>query len=83
MKPGNKNSFKALKTININDRTYKYYSINEAEKKLEILDDKLSQQRPFHQKRYRPYISFLWGELYFQKNKLICENKCLSQKKGI
>ena len=42
--------------------------INEAEKKLEILDDKLSQQRPFHQKRYRPYISFLWGELYFQKN---------------
>ena len=32
MKPGNKNSFKALKTININDRTYKYYSINEAEK---------------------------------------------------
>ena len=37
-------------------------------KKLKILDDKLSQQRPFHQKRYRPYISFLWGELYFQKN---------------
>ncbi len=32
MKPGNRNSFKALKSININDRIYKYYSINEAEK---------------------------------------------------
>ena len=33
MKPGNKNSYKALKSININGKEYKYYSINEAEKK--------------------------------------------------
>ncbi len=32
MQPGNKNSFNALKTININNQTYKYYSIKEAEK---------------------------------------------------
>ena len=32
MKPGNKNSYKSLKTININNRDYKYYSLSEAEK---------------------------------------------------
>ncbi len=32
MKPGNKNSYKALKSININNKEYKYYSLNEAEK---------------------------------------------------
>jgi len=32
MKPGNKNSYKSLKTININDSDYKYYSLAEAEK---------------------------------------------------
>ncbi len=32
MKPGNKNSYKTLKTININDNNYKYYSLKEAEK---------------------------------------------------
>ena len=32
MKPGNKNSYNSLKTININDRDYKYYSLTEAEK---------------------------------------------------
>ncbi len=32
MKPGTKNSFKSLKTININAINYKYYSLNEAEK---------------------------------------------------
>ena len=32
MKPGNKNSYKALKSININAKEYKYYSLNEAEK---------------------------------------------------
>jgi len=32
MKPGNKNSYKSLKTININDSEYKYYSLAEAEK---------------------------------------------------
>ena len=32
MKPGNKNSYKSLKTININGKDYKYYSIKEAEK---------------------------------------------------
>ena len=31
MKPGNKNSYKSLKTININGKDYKYYSIKEAE----------------------------------------------------
>jgi len=32
MKPGNKNSYKSLKTININEKNYKYYSLVEAEK---------------------------------------------------
>ncbi len=32
MKPGIKNSFKTLKSININNNTYKYYSLKEAEK---------------------------------------------------
>jgi aconitate hydratase len=32
MKPGNKNSYNSLKTININDRDFKYYSLAEAEK---------------------------------------------------
>ena len=32
MKPGNQNSYNSLKTININDRDYKYYSLVEAEK---------------------------------------------------
>ena len=32
MKPGNKNSYKSLKSININDKDYKYYSLSEAEK---------------------------------------------------
>ena len=32
MKPGIKNSYKTLKSININDNVYKYYSLKEAEK---------------------------------------------------
>ena len=32
MKPGNKNSYKSLKSININGKEYKYYSLKEAEK---------------------------------------------------
>ena len=32
MKPGIKNSYKSLKTINIDGISYKYYSLNEAEK---------------------------------------------------
>ena len=32
MKPGIKNSFKSLKSININGNNYKYYSLKEAEK---------------------------------------------------
>ena len=32
MKPGNQNSYNSLKTISINDRHYKYYSLAEAEK---------------------------------------------------
>ena len=32
MKPGSKNSYKSLKTININNSEYKYYSLYEAEK---------------------------------------------------
>ena len=32
MKPGNKNSFKSLKSININNQEYKYFSLAEAEK---------------------------------------------------
>ena len=34
MKPGNKNSFKALSSININGKNYKYYSLAEAEKNI-------------------------------------------------
>ena len=32
MKPGNKNSYNSLKSININNKEYKYYSLSEAEK---------------------------------------------------
>jgi len=32
MKPGNKDSYNSLKSININNREYKYYSLSEAEK---------------------------------------------------
>ena len=32
MKPGNKNSYNSLKTLNINGKDYKYYSLQEAEK---------------------------------------------------
>ena len=32
MKPGNKNSYKSLKSINIDNSEYKYYSLLEAEK---------------------------------------------------
>ena len=32
MKPGNKNSYKSLKSISIDDKNYKYYSLAEAEK---------------------------------------------------
>ena len=32
MKPGNKNSYKALKSLSINGKNYKYYSLIEAEK---------------------------------------------------
>ena len=32
MKPGNKNSFKSLKSITINSLNYKYFSLEEAEK---------------------------------------------------
>ena len=32
MKPGNKNSFKSLTTIKINNNEYCYYSLNLAEK---------------------------------------------------
>jgi len=32
MKPGNKNSYNSLKSININSNEYKYYSLSEAEK---------------------------------------------------
>ena len=32
MKPGNKNSYNSLKSINVNNNKYKYYSLSEAEK---------------------------------------------------
>ena len=32
MKPGNQNSYKSLKSISIDDKNYKYYSLAEAEK---------------------------------------------------
>jgi len=32
MTPGNKNSYKSLKKITVNDKKYNYYSLNEAKK---------------------------------------------------
>ena len=32
MKPGNKNSYNSLKSISIDNKNYKFYSLNEAEK---------------------------------------------------
>ena len=32
MKPGNINTFKSLKSINIDNRSYKFYSLKESEK---------------------------------------------------
>ena len=32
MKPGNKNSYNSLKSISIDNKTFKFYSLNEAEK---------------------------------------------------
>ena len=32
MKPGNQNSYKSLKSISIDGKNYKYYSLAEAEK---------------------------------------------------
>ena len=34
MKPGNQNSYKSLKSISIDDKNYKYYSLAEADKGL-------------------------------------------------
>ena len=34
MTPGNKNSYKSLKKIRVNDKEYNYYSLNEAEKNI-------------------------------------------------
>jgi len=42
--------------------------IEEAEKKLKSLDIKITSQRPYHQKRYSPYLSYLWGNFYFLTN---------------
>ena len=32
MKPGNKNSYNSLKSISIDNKNFKFYSLNEAEK---------------------------------------------------
>lgn len=40
-------------------------NIEEAEKKLKFLDDQIAIQRPYHQKRYNPYLSYLWANYYF------------------
>ena len=39
--------------------------IKEAEKKLKFLDKQITLQRTYHQKRYGPYLSFLWANYYF------------------
>ena len=39
--------------------------IEEAEKKLKFLDNQITLQRTYHQKRYGPYLSFLWANYYF------------------
>tara|TARA_B100000683_G_scaffold38465_1_gene33824 strand:- start:1110 stop:2177 length:1068 start_codon:yes stop_codon:yes gene_type:complete len=39
--------------------------IKEAEKKLKFLDEQILLQRKYHQKRYGPYLSFLWANYYF------------------
>ena len=49
MKPGNKNSYKALKSININGKDYKYYSLAEAEKNgLKNISKLPNQVQKFH-----------------------------------
>ena len=35
------------------------------EKKLKFLDKQITLQRTYHQKRYGPYLSFLWANYYF------------------
>ena len=39
--------------------------IKEAEKKLKLLDKQIRFQRPYHQKRYNPYLYYLWANYYF------------------
>ena len=56
--------------------------IDEAKKKLKYLDMQSSAQRPYHQKRYNPYLSYLWGNYYFltENNKVALEylNSCIN-----
>ena len=31
------------------------------------MNNQLLEQRSYHQKRYKPYVSFLWGYYYYEK----------------
>ena len=41
--------------------------LDNAEKELLYLNNQLLEQRSYHQKRYKPYVSFLWGYYYYEK----------------
>ena len=72
MKPGNKNSFKALNYININGKNYKYYYLAEAEKTyqeiLRDIPDDLAENRCYlsldEMDQFNYSINLLSGSLY-------------------
>ena len=41
------------------------FSFKTNDEKLKFLDDQIAIQRPYHQKRYNPYLSYLWANYYF------------------
>ncbi|MFL3052020.1 MAG: tetratricopeptide repeat protein [Candidatus Neomarinimicrobiota bacterium] len=57
--------------------------INAALEKLELLNKKIVLQRPYHQKRYNPYLSYLWANYYFltnnKKASLIYLDRCINE----
>jgi len=42
--------------------------LDQANANLKLLDETLSIQRSYHQKRYEPYVNYLWGYYHFLKS---------------
>ena len=42
--------------------------LDQANANLKLLDETLSIQRSYHQKRYGPYVNYLWGYYHFLKS---------------